>query len=121
MKTAIESDFQTTAVTRVAGEDVKPGDYVTVVSELIELPSFLWYSSGTMLPMDEPVRTRFVPREAGQPFKVVAVCLPFVYAERACKKVATLDIRNQQLVRLDPESGHKVWKLLRAALKSKRE
>jgi hypothetical protein len=118
MNTTTENKFQTTVVARIAGEDIKPGDYITVISTMVELPSYLWCCSGAILPLDEPVRTRFIPSEAGQPFKVVAVCLPFVYAKQPCKKLATFDTRNQQLVRLDPQCGRKVWKKLQSALNS---
>ncbi len=121
MKTASASTFQTTVAVRISGEDIKPGDFVTILNEIIELPSFLWACSGTTLPPDEPVRTRFMPKEAGQPFRVIAVCLPFVYVKRPQGKLATFDTRQQQLVRLDRASGRKVWKQLRSALKSKQE
>lgn len=121
MKPTTENGFQTTVVARVAGEDIKPGDFVTVSSEIIELPSFLWCCSGETLPMDEPVRTRFTPREAGQPFKVVAVCLPFIYANRPQGKLATFDTRKQELVRIDRKSGRRVWKQMRNAMRSSLE
>ena len=74
---------------RVTGEDNQPGDYQTVLNEIVERPSFLWSFSGSTLPMDEPLRTRYIPREAGLPCKVVTVCLPFVYAKRPLGKLAT--------------------------------
>jgi hypothetical protein len=117
MKTTTEDEFQTTVVANVAGEDIKPGDFVTVASEIIELPSYMWSCSGMVLPLDEPVRARYMTSEAGHPFKVFAVCLPFVYAKRPCDKLVTFDTRRQQLVRLDAESGRKVWKHLRSDLK----
>ncbi len=63
--------------------------YVAVLNEIVELPSFLWCCSDSTLPMDEPVRTRYIPREAGLPCKVVTVCLPFIYAKRPYGKLAT--------------------------------
>jgi len=117
MKTKI--DVATTVAARITGEDIQPGDYVTVLNEIVELPSFLWCCSGPALPMDEPVRTRYIPREAGLPCKVVTVCLPFVYVKRPQGKLATFDTRQHQLVRLDPVRGHKVWKKMKAAVTSK--
>jgi hypothetical protein len=116
MTSTTENEFQTSVAARIAGEDIQLGDYISVASEIIELPSYLWSCSGSILAIDEPVRTRFLPREAGHPFKVIAVCLPFVYAKRACGKLATFDIRNQQLVRLDRETGRKIWKEMRSAM-----
>jgi hypothetical protein len=118
MKTITESKVQTNVAVRIAGEDIKPGDFVTVLNEIIELPSFLWACSGSALPADEPVRTRYMPREVGQPFKVIAVCLPFVYAKRPQGKIAAFDTRQQQLVRLDSKSGRSIWKQMRSAAKS---
>jgi hypothetical protein len=116
-----KSKAQTTVAARITGEDIQPGDYVTVLNEIVELPSFLWSCSGTTLPMDEPVRIRCIPREAGLPCKVVAVCLPFVYAKRPHGKLAMFDTRQQQLVRLDPARGCKVWKEMKAVMKSRTE
>lgn len=111
--TANEAAFSTSVVARVAGEDLKPGDFVTTLTEMIELPSFLWCSDSTT-PRDELVRLRYLPREAGEPFKVIAVCLPFVYTKRANGKLTTFDTRKHQLVKLDSPSGKKVWKRMRS-------
>ena len=116
MKTTNESKNCTTVSARVAGEDIKRGDYVTVLSEILELPSFLWGCSNTTLPADEPVRSRYLPRDAGQPFKVIAVCLPFVYAKCPQGKLITFDTRRQQLVRLDAKTGRSLWKHMRTEL-----
>ena len=117
MKT--ETKAQTTVAARIAGEDIKTADFVTILNEIVELPSFLWSCSGSPLPMDEPVCTRFTPREAGLPLKVIAVCLPFIYARRASGGLATLDTRRQQLVRLEPEIGRVVWTRLRKGSKKR--
>ncbi len=121
METTTEIKYQTTVAARVAGEDIQQGDYVTVLNEIVELPSFLWCCSGGTLPTDEPVRIRYMPSGAGQPFKVVAVCLPFVYTKRPKGGTTTFDTRQHQLVRLDPDSGGAVWKRLRKTLKKKRK
>jgi hypothetical protein len=111
--TADKAAFPTNVVARIAGEDLKPGDFVTVLTEMIELPSFLWCCDSAAAPMDELVRLRYLPREAGEPFKIMVVCLPFVYTKRANGKLTTLDIRKHQLVKLDNMSGKKVWKRMR--------
>ncbi len=121
METKSRTSSCTTVAARIAGEDIKRGDYVTVLNETFELPSFLWCCSSVTLPPDEPVRSRYMSREAGQPFKVIAVCLPFVYAKRPPGKLYTFDTRRHQLVRLDRESGRSVWKQMRKMLKSKQE
>ena len=120
MKTTTESNFQTTVAARIAGEDINQGDYVATLNEIYELPSFLWSCSGATSPVDEPVRIRFIPCDAGYPYKVVAVCLPFVYAKRPLGGVNVIDTRQQQLVRLNPDRSRSVWKQIRKTLKKKR-
>lgn len=110
---ADKAAFPTSVVARIAGEDLKPGDFVTVLTEMIELPSFLWSCDSAATPKDELVRLRYLPREAGEPFKVMVVCLPFVYTQRANGKLTTFDTRKHQLVKLDNMSGKKVWKRMR--------
>ena len=112
--TAEKADSSTNVVARIAGEDIKPGDFVTALTELIELPSFLWCCDSAAAPKDELVRLRYLPRESGEPFKVIVVCLPFVYTKRANGKLTTFDTRKHQLVKLDNLSGKKVWRRMRS-------
>jgi hypothetical protein len=116
--TTPKETFQTTMVAHVAGEDLRPGNFVTIASEQIELPSFLWSCSGGFMPADELVRLSYLPVEAGLPYKVKAICLPFVYAERVTGKLTTLDTRQKRLVRLDQKVGRDVWKRLKASNRS---
>jgi hypothetical protein len=108
-----ETGFRTTVAARVAAEDIHAGDFVTVLNQIVELPSYLWNCSGTPLSPEEPVRGRYIPLDAGQPFKVLAVCLPFVYVKRTEGGITTFDTRQHQLVRLDHESVREVWNLMR--------
>lgn len=115
MKSTVdEAAFPTSVVARVAGEDLKPGDFVTALTEMIEFPSFFWCCDSSSTPKDELVRLRYLPRDAGEPFKVIAVCLPFVYTKRSSGKLTTFDTRKHQLVKLDNMSGKKVWKRMRS-------
>ena len=121
METTTETNFATNVAARVAGEDIKPGDYVTALTEIYELPSFLWCCTSSTLAADEPVQSVYKARDAGQPSKVIAVCLPFVYTKQARGGTAIFDLRKHQLVRLDRDTGRKVWKRLRKNLKKKRK
>ena len=112
MKKKLKNKDVTKVAARVAGEDLKQGDYVTVLSETIQLPSYLWCGSNDLLSADEPIQYRYLPRDAGLPLKVVAICLPFVYAKEPTGGINTLDIRQKQLARLDKEGGRAVWELL---------
>jgi len=58
------------------------------------------------------VRLRLIPEHAGQPLKVIAICLPFVYAKTSKGEVTTVDTRQMQLVRLDRKCAKVVWKAL---------
>jgi hypothetical protein len=113
MKLPTEAAPQTTVAARVAGEDICTGDFVAVLSEIAELPSYLWCGSADMLPVDELVRIRYVPHEARRPFKVFAVCLPFVYVKPPRDNLLCFDTRKQQLVRLDSANAKVVWKQLK--------
>ncbi|MFO0941128.1 MAG: hypothetical protein U0930_10200 [Pirellulales bacterium] len=113
METTSQVEFQTRVVTRIAGEDIQPGDFITISSEVIELPSYFWCCDSLATAKDELIRLRFIPRESGEPYKVITVCLPFVYAKRSTGKLVTFDIRKHQLVKLDQSSGKKVWKRMK--------
>ncbi len=117
--TKTRSETVTTVAARIAGEDIAQGDFVTILSEIIELPSYLWACSGLSQPIDEPVRTRYLPRVVGKPHKVVAVCLPFVYVKQTNGNLTAFDTRQQQLVRLDRDTGRSLWKQMRKSKKQK--
>ncbi len=121
MKVATQTDLETTVAARIAGEDIACGDFVAVMNEIVELPSFLWSCSGVSLAPDEPVRIRYVASDAGQPYKVIGVCLPFVYAKTHRGRVVVIDTRQRQLVRLDQDCARTVWQTMKAPLKKARK
>jgi hypothetical protein len=95
----------------VAPEDLCCGDYVAVLNEVAELPSFFWCDTPTS-ERHEPVRMRCLPSKGGAPLKIKAICLPFVFVKSPSGKGETLDIRRTQLARLDKRYGKTVWKAL---------
>jgi hypothetical protein len=113
MKTNTKLSPEPTVAASVAGEDVNCGDYVAVLSYVYELPTYLWSSCSDFLPADEIVRLRMIPDDAGVPLKVLAICLPFVYALTSSGEMKTLDLRRQRIARLDRASAKQVWKQLR--------
>ncbi|MCA9124812.1 MAG: hypothetical protein H6821_00810 [Planctomycetaceae bacterium] len=121
MKVATQTDLKTTVAARIAGEDIACGDFVAVMNEIVELPSFLWSCSGVSLAPDEPVRVRYVARDAGQPYKVIGVCLPFVYAKSHADRVIVIDTRQRQLVRLDQACASMVWEKMKLPAKKSRK
>lgn len=112
MKAKTKSETKTTVAARIAGEDISSGDFVSVIHEVVELPSFLWCCSAVSLEPEEPIRIRFMPLDAGQPSKVIGICLPFVYVKTPDGAVMTIDTRQRQLVRLDEDCARRVWKAI---------
>lgn len=114
MKQLEEKTWKTSVAARVAGEDLKPGDYIALSRETLELPSFFWCGTSTMGSQDEPVRIHLLSRDSGSPFKIITVCLPFIYAKKPSGAIVTFDLRRSELLRLDASKGRKVFKLLKA-------
>lgn len=113
MTTPSSKQIEPTLAATVAPEDVACGDYVAPLSQTYEVPSYLWDGSSVSLAPHELVRLTMIPPAAGVPHKVVAVCLPFVYATAPRGETVTLDVRRTQLVRLDRRAAKIAWKRLR--------
>jgi hypothetical protein len=92
-------------------EDVRCGQYIAVLDEIVELPSWLWCESLTEVGALRQIRFR--AEDGGVPLKVKAICLPFVFVKSAQRQQRTLDVRQYQLVRLDRHYARTVWKQLR--------
>jgi hypothetical protein len=117
MKSEFTLQVETTTAATVAGEDLACGDYVSLLNETVEFPSFLWNCCDSTLSPHELVRLKVIPSRAGQPLKVMAICLPFVYTKTPAGEMTTLDIRRVQLVRLDRSCAKSIWKQLRLRTK----
>ncbi len=117
MKARTVSQLEPRAAATVAGEDLACGDYIAILNETVDLPSFLWDACGASLSPHELVRVKVIPGNAGHPLKVIAICLPFVYAKTPSGKTATIDTRRTQLVRLDRQCAKAIWKELRPVSK----
>ena len=119
MNTESKSQLDLKVAATVAGEDIACGDYVAMLTETFELPSFLWDGCEMTLPPHEPVRVTMITDEAGKPLEVIAVCRPFVYVKTPGKKTETIDTRRIRLVRLDRRCAEKVVKAIRSKSKKK--
>jgi hypothetical protein len=117
MKTESTSRIEMTMAATVAGEDLACGDYVSLLNETVEFPSFLWDSCGAGLSPQELVRLKVIPANAGHPHRVIAICLPFVYVRTPSGEIATIDARRTQLVRLDRKCAKAIWKELHSQAK----
>jgi hypothetical protein len=95
----------------VAPEDLRRGDFIAVLSEIMELPSFLWTET---IPggRSELVRVRRLPTEDRAPLKVKAICLPFIFVKLPSGQFQTIDVRLTSLVRLKKGYAKTVWKTL---------
>jgi hypothetical protein len=96
----------------LAPDDLRAGDFVSILEETIEYPSFWWSCDPQLWPPSQPVRMSCRTDDCGVPLKVKAVCLPFVFVKKPCGKHRTLDIRQQRLVRLSAKYAGAVWKIL---------
>jgi hypothetical protein len=85
----------------LAPEELRAGDHVAVLQEIVEWPSWFWDCDAVTLPPQEPVRVARTPEQAGVPLVIEAVCLPFVLAKAPCGSARTLDVRRCRLARLD--------------------
>ena len=96
----------------VAGEDIRRGDFLALLNVVSEWPTFYWDSP----PTEDVMRLKVIPADAGIPFKVRAVCLPFVYVKPPNGPIRTIDLRMAQVVRLDRAIARRVWRGLGSAL-----
>jgi hypothetical protein len=117
MKTHALSQLEPRAAMTVAGEDIACGDYIARLNETVDLPSFMWDACGASLSPHEMVRLKVIPSTAGQPLRVIAICLPFVYAKTPGGETATIDTRRIQLVRLHRKCAKMIWRELRSTPK----
>lgn len=93
----------------VAHEDLKVGDFVAVLNEVVEFASFLWCEPLSSA-VDEPVRMRFCTADKGIPLKIKSICLPFVYVILPNGSPETFDVRQVQLVRLSKHYAKTIWR-----------
>ena len=104
---------QSTLAKPLAPEDVRKGDFVTLLHETCELPSFLWSADSFRLPCDQLVRIQLIPETSGIPLRVCSVCLPFLFVKEPSGKYQTLDLRKYRLARLHEDYGKTAWKALK--------
>ncbi len=97
----------------LAAEDIRRGYYVAVLHNIEQyMPWCLDVLSSSK--RTEPIKVRLVPEDEAQPLKVLEVCLPFVTARKADGSLVTLDVRRQELARLDDDYARRIVKRLRA-------
>src|SRR5215210_4704821 len=97
----------------LAPEDIRPGDFVTPLFTITELPSFWWSGESWNLPHDQPVRIRLTYNCDGMPVRVKSVCLPFVLTKSPAGEQSTIDLRKCHVARLDRVYAKRAWKAYR--------
>ena len=113
MKTHIITENDSLLARPIAAEDLHCGDFVAVLSEITEFPSFLWYDDLNARSPHQPVRVQWQGRYNQAPLRVKDLCIPYVFVKSAHGCYETLDVRQCQLARLSPRYAKRVWKLLR--------
>ena len=102
------ADLKTAKV--LAPEDVRTGDYVALLQVVQEMPSFWWCGGMGAVRPDEPVRIPFIPKNAGVPYRVRSICLPFILVKSPSGRLHHLDVRRDRLARLDRAHALVAWK-----------
>jgi hypothetical protein len=103
------TDQAVTLAKSLAPEEIRAGDYVTLLHVVCEMPALVWCDDIALTGRDEIVRLQLVPENGGEPLKVKSVCLPFVLVKDASGKKRPLDIRRQRLAKLDPAYARAAW------------
>jgi hypothetical protein len=103
-------------------EDLSEGDYVTVLRQICEVPSFFWPMLETRdQPPERPVRYEQTPCDAGIPLRIDSICLPFLFVRRPNGTYTTLDLRRMELTRLPRKYAERVTeKMTRETTKASR-
>ena len=113
MESQTTTSDETIVARSLAAEDLRCGDFVSILHEIVEWPSFLWSGCDSLLlPPDQPVRLVSRSSDCGTPLKVKAICLPFVFVKQPCGTHRTLDVRQHRLVQLSRDYAEQVWKSL---------
>lgn len=102
--------LEPTAAKRVAPEDLRVGDGVTVGRVTSEILASEDPPPGST--HNRVLKADFIPHDAGDPLRVKRVCLPFVLAVNAADQHVTLDVRRQHLMKLDADYTRFAFKKL---------
>ena len=107
------------AATVVAPEDLRIGDFVAIASQACQV----LVADGGWPSRPRVARVAYIPPNAGDPLKVVAVGLPFVTVKtpHAWAGHEVLDVRLVGLFRLDPAYGKASFNAIAPPGKSKKK
>jgi hypothetical protein len=95
----------------LAPEDVRMGDFVTLLHEFTETPSYYWYTDSSLEARNEVVRMRCLPSaDGGTPLQVESICLPFILVKHPSGEVRSIDLRRFRVARLTNNYASQAWK-----------
>lgn len=94
----------------VAPEDLRGGQYIAITRMMIQLIPPM--CDPQLTPEPQTVRLWGIPPFAGQPMRIVSVCLPFVLVEGVDRQCRTLDLRRMEVVRLPKKYGRAAFERL---------
>lgn len=121
MNTKATTTAEMTLAKTLAPEDVCRGDYVTILTQVCEYPSYFWNCPSQYLDASEVVSIQYRPPESGMPMKVIDICLPFVFVKPLQAKPQTLDVRSCHLAKMSEGYVASVRKTFKKKSKNKRK
>jgi hypothetical protein len=96
-------------------EDIRVGDFVSVIGIAHQIPSFFWCGvDSTVLRPDQLVKLEFWVSDV-VPVRVKSICLPQVFVMDLDREFALIDVRRSRLVKVDDDFAKTVWRSLRRA------
>ncbi len=108
-----DTDRGGTLAKPLAPEEIRVGDFVSLLHVFRDLPSFLWCHDAAMQRPETLVRLCLIPEAGGVPLKVKEICLPFVLVTHPTGGRRTLDVRRVRLARLSRRYAKVASKLAR--------
>jgi len=106
----MNQNSNTSSCRMLAPEDIIPNDYTVQMQVIQEFPSFYYTDEATALDAEQPLRYASIPGDPGQPARVQAVCLPFVFVKLTTGHYVTWDVRLCRLARVSRDFADQVWK-----------
>jgi len=110
---------KTTIARMLAPEDIRIGQYVTVLYAISEYLPTLPSHDDARCRSVEPIRVRWLPSQAYPPMEVKAVCLPHVFVRLPNNHLHTLDVRECEFGEVSREYARCVFTASRTKRKDR--
>lgn len=109
MSVVIPMDDATQTIHSLAPEDIDKGMFVAVKHEVHEMYNPCDFSDSVPGKTPKPIMLPCRDCSDGEPRRVIAVCLPFVYVENASGYTESFDVRRHVLVRVSDDYALEVF------------